>query len=120
PISSGSCGRVGAVSGKAVFDAIRERVGFTPALGALVASEVVNLMTLAAEVGGAAIALQLLSGLPYRYLLVLAIVGLAVIIWVTSFEWLERIFRYGGLGLLVFAVVAVTLCPYCRNVGYGF
>ena len=32
-------------------------------------------MTLAAEIGGVAIALQLLSGLPYRWLLVLAVVG---------------------------------------------
>ena len=38
--------------GKAVFDAIRERVGFKAALGALVSSEVVDLMTLACEIGG--------------------------------------------------------------------
>ncbi len=119
-VYSEMCGRVAAVSGKAVFDAIRERVGFTPALGALVASEVVNLMTLAAEIGGVAIALQLLSGLPYRYLVVLAIMGLAVIIWVTSFEWLERIFGYGGLCLLVFAVASVKLDPDWAKVGNGF
>jgi manganese transport protein len=118
-VYSEMCGRVAAVSGKAVFDAIRERLGFAPALGALVASEVVNLMTLAAEIGGVAIALQLLSGLPYRWLIVLAIVGLAVIIWVTSFEWLERIFGYGGLCLLVFAVAAVKLAPAWGQVGNG-
>ena len=72
-VYSEMCGRVAAVSGKAVFDAIRERVGFKAALGALVASEVVNLMTLAAEIGGVAIALQLLSGLPYRWLILLAV-----------------------------------------------
>ena len=33
-------------------------------------------MTLAAEIGGVAIALQLLSGLPYRWLIVLAVVAL--------------------------------------------
>ena len=71
-VYSEMCGRVAAVSGKAVFDAIRERVGFRSALGALVSSEVVNLMTLAGELGGVAIALQLLSGLPYRWLIVLA------------------------------------------------
>jgi transposase InsO family protein len=76
-------------------------------------------MTLAAEIGGVAIALQLLSGLPYRWLIVLAIVGLAVIIWVTSFEWLERIFGYGGLCLLVFAVAAVKLGPDWGKVGNG-
>jgi Mn2+/Fe2+ NRAMP family transporter len=119
-VYSEMCGRVAAVSGKAVFDAIRERVGFKAALGALVASEVVNLMTLAAEVGGVAISLQLLSGLPYRWLTVLAIVALALIIWVTSFEWLERIFGYGGLCLLVFAVAAVKLGPDWGKVGSGF
>jgi manganese transport protein len=119
-VYSEMCGRVAAVSGKAVFDAIRERVGFKAALGALVASEVVNLLTLAAEVGGVAISLQLLSGLPYRWLIVLAIVALAVIVWVTSFEWLERIFGYGGLCMLVFAVAAVKLQPDWGKVGNGF
>jgi manganese transport protein len=118
-VYSEMCGRVAAVSGKAVFDAIRERVGFKAALGALVASEVVNLMTLAAEVGGVAITLQLLSGLPYRWLIVLAIVALALIIWMTSFQWLERIFGYGGLCLLVFAVAAVKLDPAWDKVGNG-
>ena len=35
-VYSEMCGRVAAVSGKAVFDAVRERVGFKAALGALV------------------------------------------------------------------------------------
>ena len=118
-VYSEMCGRVAAVSEKAVFDAIRERVGFKAGLGALVASEVVNLLTLAAEVGGVAIALQLLSGLPYRWLLVLAVAALAVVIWVTSFEWLERIFGYGGLCMLVFAVAAVKLGPSWGDVGKG-
>jgi len=118
-VYSEMCGRVAAVSGKAVFDAIRERVGFKAALGALVSSEVVNLMTLAAELGGVAIALQLLSGLPYRLLIGLAVVGLAVVIWVTSFEWIERIFGYGGLCLLVFAVAAIKLGPDWSAVGSG-
>jgi Mn2+/Fe2+ NRAMP family transporter len=114
------CGRVAAVSGKAVFDAVRERVGFKAALGALVSSEVVNLMTLAAEIGGVAIALQLLSGLPYRWLILLAVIGFAIVIWVTSFEWLERLFGYGGLCMLVFAVAAVKLGPDWGKVGNGF
>ena len=66
-------------------------------------------MTLACEIGGVAIALQLLSGLEYRWLILLAVVGLAVIIWVTSFEWIERLFGYGGLCMLVFAVAAVKV-----------
>jgi manganese transport protein len=113
-------GRVAAASGKAVFDAVRERTGFTAGLSALIASEVVNLLTLAAEIGGVAIALQLLSGLPYRLLLVLAIVGLALVLWSVRLEWMERIFGYGGLCMLVFAVAAVRLGPDWSQFGKGF
>src|SRR5438132_9666698 len=113
------CGRVAAVSGKAVFDAVRERVGFKACLAALVSAQVVNLMTLTAEVGGAAICLQLLSGLAYRWLILIAGIALGVVLWVTSFEWIERIFGYGGLCLLVFAVAAVKLHPAWGAVGRG-
>jgi manganese transport protein len=119
-VYSEMCGRVAAVSKKAVFDVVRERVGFSAGLGALVASEVVNLMTFAAELGGVAIALQLLSGLPYRWLIILAAIGLTLVLWVTSFDWIERIFGYGGLCLLVFAVAAVKLSPAWTKVAAGF
>ncbi len=59
------CGRVAAVSEKAVFDVVRERLGFSVGLVALGAAQLVNLLTLAAEIGGVAIVLQLLSGLSY-------------------------------------------------------
>jgi manganese transport protein len=119
-VYSEMCGRVAAVSGKAVFDAVRERLGFRTGLMALVSAQVVNLMTLAAEIGGVAICLQLLSGLPYRWLILLAGVALAIVVWVTSFDWIERIFGYGGLCLLVFAVAAVKLHPVWGAVGHGF
>jgi len=119
-VYSEMCGRVAAVSGKAVFDAVRERLGFRTGLMALVSAQVVNLMTLTAEIGGVAICLQLLSGLPYRWLILLAGVALAIVVWVTSFDWIERIFGYGGLCLLVFAVAAVKLHPDWGAVGHGF
>jgi manganese transport protein len=119
-VYSEMCGRVAAVSGKAVFDAVRERLGFRMGLTALISAQVVNLLTLTAEIGGVAICLQLLSGLPYRWLIVLAGVALVVIVWVTAFEWIERIFGYGGLCLLVFAVAAVKLHPAWGAVGKGF
>jgi manganese transport protein len=119
-VYSEMCGRVAAVSGKAVFDAVRERAGFGAGLTTLVAAQIVTLMTLAAEVGGIAICLRLLSGLPYRWLILLAIVALGVIVWVVAFEWIERIFGYGGLCLLVFAVAAVKLHPDWGAVAHGF
>jgi manganese transport protein len=119
-VYSEMCGRVAAVSEKAVFDAVRERVGFGGGLVTLVAAQVVNLLTLAAEVGGVAICMRLLSGLPYRWLILVAIVALGVVVWVISFDWIERIFGYGGLCLLVFAVAAVKLQPDWGAVAHGF
>jgi manganese transport protein len=118
-VYSEMCGRVAAVSGKAVFDVVRERTGFTVGLMALLSAELVTLLTLAAEVGGVAIVLQLLSGLSYRALLVLAIAGLAVVIWTIKLDWIERIFGYGGLCMIVFAVAAVRVGPDWGEVGHG-
>jgi Mn2+/Fe2+ NRAMP family transporter len=113
------CGRVAAVSGRAVFDVVRERLGFGVGLVTLVAAELVSLLTLAAEVGGVALALELLSALPYRALILLAVAATAVVLWLTPFEWIERVFGYGGLALLVFAVGAVKLHPDWGAVGSG-
>jgi len=119
-VYSEMCGRVAAVSGKAVFDAVRERLGFKMGLTALISAQVVNLMTLTAEIGGVAICLQLLSGLSYRWLILSAGVVLAIVVWVTPFAWVERVFGYGGLTMLVFAVAAVKLHPSWGAVGHGF
>ena len=119
-VYSEMCGRVSAVSKRPVFDLVRERAGFGPALATLIASQVVNLMTCAAEVGGVAICVQLLSGLPYRLLIPLAVIALALCSWVLPFEWLERVFGYAGLGMLVFAVAAIKLNPDWGGVAHGF
>jgi Mn2+/Fe2+ NRAMP family transporter len=114
------CGRVAAVSERAVFDAVRERLGFSVGLVALVSGQLVNLLTLAAEIGGIAIVLQLLSGLPYRVLLVLGVLALALVLWLMPFEAIERVFGYSGLALLVFAVAAIKLHPDWGSVAHGF
>jgi len=119
-VYSEMCGRVSAVAKRPVFDLIRERTGFGPGLATLVASEVVNLMTCAAEIGGLAICLQLLSGLPYRLLIPLAVIGLTACTWILPFEWIERLFGYLGLCLLVFAVAAIKLHPAWGELARGF
>jgi manganese transport protein len=119
-VYSEMCGRVAAVSKRPVFDLVRERTGFGAGLTTLIASEVVNLMTCAAEIGGVAICIQLLSGLPYRLLIPFAVAGLAVVSWVLAFEWIERVFGYVGLCLLVFAVAAIKVHPSWHHVMHGF
>ena len=94
-VYSDTCGRVSAVSKRPVFDLIRERTGFGAGFnaGRLRGRK---LITCAAEVGGVAICLQLLSGLPYRVLILLGVMGLVVSSWVLPFEWIERVFGYLG------------------------
>jgi manganese transport protein len=119
-VYSEMCGRVAAVAGRPVFDAIRERLGFSLGLVALVSSEVVNFMTLAAEVGGLAIVLQLLAGLEFHLLTAVGALALGLVIWTLPFAWIERLFGYMGLCLLVFAVAAIKLHPDWSAVAGGF
>jgi manganese transport protein len=114
------CGRVAVVSQRAVMDTVRERLGYRVGLVSLVAGQLVNLLTIAAEIGGIALALQLLAGLSFRVLLVLAVLGLGIVIWVLPFEWIERVFGYVGLTMLVFAVAALKLNPDWSDVASGF
>jgi manganese transport protein len=114
------CGRVAVVSQHAVFDAVRERLGFGVGLVALASGQLINLMTLAAEIGGIAVALQLLAGLPFRLLLVFAVIAVAVVVWAMPFGWIERVFGYCGLAMLVFAVAAIKLEPDWGDVASGF
>ena len=78
-------------------------------------------MTLAAEIGGVALVLQLLVRPPVpRADRRSPSSGSASCIWVLPFEWIERLFGYGGLCLLVFVVAAIKLHPDWGSVGHGF
>src|SRR5438874_13388911 len=66
------CGRVAVVAQEPVFAVVRTRLGFRLGLATLIASNLLNLRTCAAELGGIAIVLHLLTGWPERLLLVLA------------------------------------------------
>jgi Mn2+/Fe2+ NRAMP family transporter len=103
------CGRVVAVSGRPVFDLVRDRLGPRVALANLAGSYAVTVMTLGAEIGGVALALQLLSGTDY--LLWLPLVGLVLwlALWRVRFTTLEKVFGLCGLALVVFAVAAFRL-----------
>ena len=106
--------------GDAVFDVVRERLGFGVGLVALVAGQFVNLLTLAAEIGGVAIVLQLLSGLSYRALLVLAVLALGARALADAVRVDRARLRLLGLALLVFAVAAIKLNPDWGSVAHGF
>nr|WP_062330953.1 divalent metal cation transporter [Herbidospora sakaeratensis] len=111
-------GRVAAVSGRPVFDLVRERLGPRAGLLNLAASFGINLLTLAAEIGGAALALELATGIDY--LLWVPAVGLVawLVMWRVRFETMERVFGLAGLALIVFLVAFFALGPDYGELGH--
>jgi Mn2+/Fe2+ NRAMP family transporter len=104
-------GRVAAVSGRGTFDLVRERLGPRVGLVNLTASMLVTFLTLAAEIGGVALALQLATSVnPYLWI---PVVGAAVwiVLWRVKFAVLENVFGMAGLALIVFAVAVWKLAP---------
>ena len=112
-------GRVAAVTGQPVFNLIRERAGLNAGLVTLVAANLVNLLTCTAEVGGIALLWQLLSGWPYRWLALLALLFLLAVVWVLSFQWIERVFGLFGLLMCVYLGAAYYLGPDWGQVARG-
>lgn len=104
-------GRVAAVSGRATFEIIRERLGPRTAGANLVASFLINLLTLTAEIGGVALALQLASSVEPRLWIPVAAFAVWVVVWRAKFSILENVTGLLGLTLLVFAVSVVLLDP---------
>ena len=97
-------GRVAAVSGRATFELIRERLGPRAALANLGASFLINLMTLTAEVGGIALALQLASSVHYLLWVPFAAVAVWLVVWRVKFSIMENVAGLVGLTLIGFAV----------------
>ncbi|MFI9592290.1 NRAMP family divalent metal transporter [Nonomuraea sp. NPDC052265] len=110
-------GRIAAVSGRPVFDLVRERLGPRAGLLNLAASFLVNLLTLAAEIGGASLALEIATGVNY----LLWVPGVALVAWLVMwrvrFETMERVFGLAGLALVVFGVAAWQIGPDWGELG---
>jgi Mn2+/Fe2+ NRAMP family transporter len=104
-------GRVAAVSGRGTFDLVRERLGPRAGLLNLLASVAVTLLTFIAEIGGIALALELVSGVNYLLIVPFAAFAVWLILWRVKFSGMENVFGLAGLALIVFAVAAWQLGP---------
>ena len=110
-------GRVAAVSGRATFEIIRERLGPRTGLANLSASFLINLLTLTAEIGGMALALQLASGVAPGMWIPVAAFAVWIVIWRTKFSIMENVAGLLGLCLIVFAVALFLLKPDWGTLG---
>jgi manganese transport protein len=104
-------GRVAAVSGRATFEIIRERLGPRAGLANLAASFLINLLTVTAEIGGVALALQLASSVEPMLWVPVAAFAVWVVIWRARFDLLENVTGLLGLTLIVFVVALFMLSP---------
>lgn len=113
------CGRVAVVAQEPVFSVVRTGLGKRLGLATLIASNLLNVITCAAEVGGVAEILHLLTGWPEKALLVGSCVAIAAFIRLARFQWIERVFGLSGLLMIAFAVAAFHLHPDWQALGRG-
>ena len=108
-------GRVAALSKRGVFDVVRERLGARWALVNLLASFFINFLTIAAEIGGLALVIELVTGI--NYLLWVPLLGMAVwvVLWKMKFSIMEKAFGLSGLAMIFTAVALWRLDPGFGN-----
>src|SRR3954465_1193792 len=111
--------RIRAVTGVAVFDIVRERLGPRVGLLNLTASFLINLLTLAAEVGGVALALQLASDVSYFLWIPLVAFAVWIVIWRVPYQAMERLYGLLGLALIVLVVSLFKLHPDWGSLWHG-
>jgi Mn2+/Fe2+ NRAMP family transporter len=112
-------GRVAAMSRQPLFNVIRHRLGFSLGLLTLAGALVSTLITCAAEIGGVALVLQLLTGLNYALLAIVAAGLLMLSIYLLPFKWIERAYGVLGLFMLVFAAAFLAIDPPWHAIAGG-
>ena len=104
-------GRVAAISGRATFDLVRERLGPRVGLANLVASMGVTFLTFIAEIGGVALAIEIATSVNEVLWVPVVAAALWIVLWRVRFSVLENVFGLFGLALVVFAVALWKLGP---------
>jgi manganese transport protein len=113
-------GRIVAVSKKPNFVLVKERYGPRLSTFTLVASLVLTVLTLAAELGGLGFVLNYFFDVSVGFFVLVALVAIAAAIYFLPFGGIERVFGYMGLALLVYIASSINLDPDWGEVGRGF
>jgi len=104
-------GRLAAVSKRALADAVRERFGFVFTIIPRLLEIIVNLLVIAAEIGGVCLALKLITGIPVAVWAIPVGVVLWLVLWLGTLEWIENSTAILGLMTIAFVVAAWKLHP---------
>jgi Mn2+/Fe2+ NRAMP family transporter len=112
-------GRLAAVSGRTIADAIRERFGYNYFLFMFLVLFVVCLLVLGAEVGGVCVALELATGIGFQWWALPVGFIIWLLIWKGTFGVIEKGVSLLGLVTLCFIVGAYLLHPPWREVAAG-
>jgi Mn2+/Fe2+ NRAMP family transporter len=102
-------GRFAAVSGKGYAEGIRERFGFRFSLVPMSADLASNAFLLAADIGGVAIGIALLTGLNWHLLLPVSALLLFALSWRAPFGLIENAPSILGLSALAFVAAVFVL-----------
>ena len=113
-------GRVACVSRRSMVAAVRERFGVPFQLVPLAGELAIDLVLLTAEIGGAAIALKMLSGLAFPWWVVPVAALAWLVLWLGSFSLIEDGVGLLGTVTLSFIVAAWWLQPDAGDLARGF
>jgi Mn2+/Fe2+ NRAMP family transporter len=113
-------GRIVAVSKKPNFVLVKERYGKRLSMFTLVASLVLTVLTLGAELGGLGFVLNYFFDVSVNFFILVAVLVIAAAIYFLPFGGIERVFGYMGLALLVYLAASFKLDPDWGEVGRGF
>jgi Mn2+/Fe2+ NRAMP family transporter len=108
-------GRLAAISGRTIPDAIRERFGFNYFLFLFLALVGVCLLVLGAEIGGVCIALELATGIGFQWWALPVGFLIWVLIWKGTFSVIEQGVSFLGLVTICFLVGSYIMHPSWRE-----
>jgi Mn2+/Fe2+ NRAMP family transporter len=113
-------GRIATVGKRSMAAAVRERFGFHYQMIPLGAELMIDLLLLAAEIGGVAVAVKLLTGVGFQWWILP--VGLVVwlVIWLGNFSVIEDGVGLLGMVTVSFVVAAWHLHPEPKALAAGF
>ncbi len=112
-------GRVAAVSKRTMIAAVRERFGFHFQLVPLGAEFVIDTLLLTAELGGAAVAAKILTGVGFQWWVFPLGLAAWLLLWFGQFSIIEDGLGLLGIVTLSFVVAAWRLHPDVRSLMRG-